>query len=332
MATLVFEDAAGDWAEVNLVTDLWKRAPPRRFRLEAGRWTLELGALPVDRLEYQLELVRRDGTREWAVMPGAPTVDAPFGAKSVLELPAYRPPRWLASEAPVGVLEPLTLASSGGAVQGQLWAAPGLARGAEAPLLVVHDGPEYARFAGLTRYLEGAVCERGLPPLRAALLAPRSRDEEYSASDAWADELAREVLPGLEALAPRGRHPRVGLGASLGGLAMLHARWRHPALFDALGLQSGSFFSREHDAVEQGFARFERIEAFVRECAARPPARRLRVALSCGTGEENLANNEAMAAVLARHGDDVRLQRVRDGHTWTCWRDALDVVLPWLFR
>ena len=44
------------------------------------------------------------------------------------------------------------------------------------PMLVAHDGPEYAEFsARLTRL-------GGLPPLRAPLLGPVDRAETYSAS------------------------------------------------------------------------------------------------------------------------------------------------------
>ena len=45
------------------------------------------------------------------------------------------------------------------------------------------------------------------------------------------------------------------------------------------------------------------------------------VAMTCGA-EENLANNEAMAAALAAQGYDVSFARVADAHTWVGWRDA----------
>ncbi len=48
------------------------------------------------------------------------------------------------------------------------------------------------------------------------------------------------------------------------------------------------------------------------------------IAITCGTAEENLANNRLMAAELAATGVDVAWGEVRQGHTWTCWRDSLD--------
>ena len=77
-----------------------------------------------------------------------------------------------------------------------------------------------------------------LPPLRVALLAPGDRDKWYSASAAYARVLAHDVVPAL-----RNAFGVVGapaaMGASLGGLAMLHAQRRFPRAFGALFLQSG---------------------------------------------------------------------------------------------
>jgi enterochelin esterase-like enzyme len=197
-----------------------------------------------------------------------------------------------------------------------LWTAAGLTPQTPAPLIVAHDGPEYARLAGLTRFLEA----EGLPPVRAALLQPRARNEDYSASTHAADGLANELMPDLERRFAT--TTRIGLGASLGGLALLHAHRRHPHLFSALVLQSGSFFQRELDVHEHRFSRFERIDAFVREVAT-TPGRPIPVMLTCGSAEENLANNQAMERVLRAQGYAVELHTVRDGHTWTCWRDTL---------
>jgi enterochelin esterase family protein len=49
--------------------------------------------------------------------------------------------------------------------------------------------------------------------------------------------------------------------------------------------------------------------------------------MTCGTIEENLANNRIMARALAAQGYDASLHEVRDVHNYTAWRDAFD---PWL--
>jgi enterochelin esterase-like enzyme len=47
------------------------------------------------------------------------------------------------------------------------------------------------------------------------------------------------------------------------------------------------------------------------------------VMLTCGSAEENFANNQSMERVLRAQGYPVELHTVRDVHTWTCWRDTL---------
>lgn len=318
---------AETWKAVRLVTDLWKREPPRPFVRVGASWEIALDELPVNRLEYMIEIIHADDTVERVCAPGAPSVGQPFGDKSVLELDSYRAPAWLDAEVPSGTIEPLTLPSEtlGAPIEGLLWSAPGLAPGEPAPLLVALDGPEYVAFAALDRFLAAAVAGKTLPPLRAALLAPRARDEDYSASDAFADALAGELIPAIEDRAPvSSPSARIGLGASLGGLAMLHAHRRIPDLFGALVLQSASFFDAQLDEQEKGHRWFERITAFVREVGATSPPSTISIALTCGTGEENLANNRAMARVLAAQAYAVTFHEVRDGHTWTCFRDGLE--------
>jgi enterochelin esterase family protein len=163
--------------------------------------------------------------------------------------------------------------------------------------------------------------------MRAALIGPVDRDEIYSASAYFARALAQELLPALEPLAPtpRGLRFRVGMGASLGALAMLHAHRRHPALFGALYLQSGSYFRPRSDRQESGFPRFQRISRFVGEVlAGRPFHAPVPVTMTCGSIEENLANNRGMRGALGGQGYPVRLLVNRDGHTWTGWRDTFD--------
>ena len=46
--------------------------------------------------------------------------------------------------------------------------------------------------------------------------------------------------------------------------------------------------------------------------------------LVCGSAEENYANNLALRDHLGAVGVEVGWREVRDGHTWTCWRDTLD--------
>jgi enterochelin esterase family protein len=164
-----------------------------------------------------------------------------------------------------------------------------------------------------------------LPPLRAVLLDPLDRNEHYSVCPAYARALAAEVLPALAWLAPNGRHSVVGMGASLGALAMLHVHRSRPSAFAGLFLQSSSFFRQRYDRQESGCPRFRRITRFVGEVLnASSAARPIPVTLTCGAVEENLANNRAVSRALRRQGYEARLLVNRDAHNYVAWRDTFD--------
>ena len=76
--------------------------------------------------------------------------------------------------------------------------------------------------------------------------------------------LAHDIVPALRKAFGVIGTP-AAMGASLGGLAMLHAQRRYPRAFGALFLQSGSFFMPRYDSQERGFSRYARIIRFVRD-------------------------------------------------------------------
>jgi enterochelin esterase-like enzyme len=306
-------------AGVRLAHQLGDRLP-HAFRRQGRAWELAAPAPDVARFEYQLELIGRDDGSEWVVDPGNPrTASGPWGAKSVWEEPGYQPPAWLdgaASAAPEQVTIPSRILRRD--LPALVWAHPD-ANG-DSPMLVAHDGPEYAEHSSLLRLLPQ------LPPLRATLIGPVDRNETYSASARYSRALAEEVLPSLPP-AP----VRIGLGASLGALALFHAHRRFPESFDALFLQSGSFFRRA-ESYERWFPRYERIARFVSGVHRNRPERTIPLVLACGTVEENLAANRALADALADRGYDVELHEFRDGHNWVAWRDSFQPHLQRLFE
>lgn len=321
-AVLSVDDPEGSFKAVRLVGELWQRRPPPAFTRRAlgEPWTLELELPPVDRFEYHLQVVGADDTVGVVLDPDAPTAFGPFGGKSVHELPRYRPPAWLSAPPPPGTVEPLNLASKrlGGTIEGVLWRPAGTEPEDPLPLLVVHDGPEYAEHSSLLEYLAAGVAAADVPPLRAALLAPLRRNEHYGASPRYSTALVQELLP---ALGPAG--PTVGMGASLGALALLHAHHQHPGTFAGLFLQSGSFFLPTTDAWEEDHPRFGQITRFVRRVVrGRERVQPVPITLTCGSAEENLANNVAMRNALVRQGYDAELVLVRDAHNWVSWRDG----------
>jgi len=312
---------------------------------DGAAWELDFPRPVVDRMEYQLQL-RYPGAGPLLLPdPANPLrADGPFGEKSVVEFPGYRPPAWLAGAADPPAPERTTRLAVPSRVLAArvpvaLWHGPG-GRGRRRgeplplPLLVVHDGPEYARYAALLTFLRQAATSGRLPRMRAALLAPVDRDEHYSASPAWSRALVSEVLPALQALAPipPGRRHLVGMGASLGALATLAASRTAPASFGGLFLQSGNFFRPDTDRHERGHPRFRRICRFVDDLAAGGSANPLPVAMTCGTVEENLPGNRVVRDALAAQGYQVGLAEHRDAHNWVAWRDSLDPFLVGLLE
>jgi enterochelin esterase-like enzyme len=330
---LSYRAPSADVRAVRLKADAFKRREPVSFRRRSRSRTWEL-VLPrpeaVSRLEYRLEVEHAGGRVEIVCDPANPLrATSPFGDRSVLELDGYEPPVWLDdADAPAGAVEPFAVRSRTlrTNVAGLLWSAHGLESDTFAPLLVVHDGPEYSEHARLLQMLDSAVAELEVRPFRAALLQPPGdRNETYSASTRYANALAREVVPALTALAPTPDLPgaRIGMGASLGALAAFHAHRLHRHLFGALFLQSGSFFRRATDGQETGFPRFTRISRFVGGVvrADRAPAP-IPVVLTCGRAEENVANNRVLRETLWRQRYDVRLHEHPDLHNWVSWRDT----------
>ena len=328
-----FPDPDRHLAAVRLHQDLVRpRNGPDFVLLPGGRgWLLHFPRLEVGRMEYKLELVHPDGGSEWICDPwNDRRVGGAFGDKSVIEFQGYHRPEWLDHEGPEGSIEPFELKSRSirARVGGFLWTSPGASSSDVLPMLVAHDGPEYDHLARLTRFLDHCVDEKRVPPMRAALIAPPAdRNETYSASAAYARALAHEVLPKLTELVPtaHGRGMRVGMGASLGALAMLHVHRFYPASFGGLFLQSGSFFRQRFDKQESGFPRFRRIARFVGQVLRADEAPHpVPVTMTCGTVEENLANNTATKEALVRQGYDVSFVENRDAHNYTGWRDTFD--------
>jgi enterochelin esterase-like enzyme len=328
---LALDDPDGLYERVVLFQQLQRpRFGPSFERTRTG-WSLRLPRPAVDRMEYLLQLVLHDGTERLIVDPKNPKVAAgPFGDKSVIEWPEYRPPRWLRPPPDTaGSMTEQTIVPhwSSKPIDLQLWSSCGTHDFDSLPLLLVHDGSDYNEYSSLTMFLEAKCASGELPPMRAALLAPTDRDHTYSASATYARTLAHEVLPWLHhhAPSPGGCGAPVALGASLGALALLHAHRTHPPAFGSLFLQSGSFFRQRYDRQESEFVRFRRITRFMDQVlSAREWPTTIPVTITCATVEENRTNNIALADALRAQGYGVSFAEHRDAHNWISWRDTFE--------
>lgn len=301
-------------------------------RVEQG-WALDLPVPPLGRVEYRYA-VARGAAVDTVTDPGNPAfVRTAFGDRSVVELPGYEAPAWLGSDAPAGTFTPMMLSGeTEDDVPVTVWAPEGLADDVPAPLLVVHDGPEYDDLARVTRYCAAHVASGVLPPHRVALAHPVMRDSWYSGSPQYLRTMAEAGLDRLEARFPVSG-PVVVMGASLGGLTALLLGLSAAPRVGAVLAQSGSFFQVRHDEAESGYRFFGRISRSVQAILdARHADHPLVVGMTCGALEENAANNRDMAAALRRAGHDVRYREVADLHNYTAWRDALDPTLTDVLR
>jgi enterochelin esterase-like enzyme len=333
-ATFRVADPGRELAGVRLQHDMRIADGPLEFARDGDGWLLVLDRPPLLRLEYLLELRYPGGGTKVVTDPANPRLVAgAFGPKSVLEFPGYAPPGWLTAAADPGSQDSFEVPGPDDPIVVRTWSPTGARPGEPLPLLIAHDGPEYDSLASLTGYLGAGIAGGWLPLLRAALLSPGRRSDWYAADPRYARALCRSMLP---ALAARYRtSTRIGMGPSLGALAMLHAHCRYPGSFDALFLQSGSFFTPDTDSQDRPFPHFRRIVGFVGRVldgavvdgavadgslAGRP----VPVSLTCGAIEWNAPNNAVMAAALTGHGYPAVLHEVADTHNYTAWRDAFD--------
>jgi enterochelin esterase-like enzyme len=298
---------------------------PRAMQRDERGWCLEMPRPALARLEYRFA-VSRGGHVDVILDPANPaTVPTAFGDRSVLEMPGYEEPWWLSAPAAPGRYTPMALeGETADEVPVTIWSPGDLADDDPAPLLFVHDGPEFDLLSQLATYSGALVAAGTLPPHRLALAHPVLRDAWYSGSPRYLRTVAEA---GLDRIGRRYAltEPVVVMGASLGGLtALLLGLFAAPRVGGVFS-QSGSFFQVRHDDSESGFPYFGRISRAVQQVLdTRHPEHHLVVGMTCGALEENAANNRDMAAALRRAGHDVTYREVADLHNYTAWRDALD--------
>jgi len=129
-----------------------------------------------------------------------------------------------------------------------------------------------------------------------------------------------DVMPVVEAKVRIVR--RIAMGASLGGVASLHASWMRPGVFDALVLQAGSFVDQLGGPFHRSHA-FDPVIRFLKQFGADHRTLPGRIHLSCGRFDGLINETRGMARYLADNGVDVAYTDVAAGHDWHAWRDML---------
>lgn len=224
------------------------------------------------------------------------------------------------------------------------------------PLLVALDGqrmPDWQLDETLAALARAGEC---VAPLVVAIPSSAERVEEYGMAErldyagrgrkaATFQRFVLEcVLPAVRARHGLAAAPeRTGIfGASLGGLAAFDLAWRHPEVFEVVGVFSGSLWWRgeDGDAATQQSSRL--MHAQVRATAARPP---LRCWFQAGTADETDDRDgngvidaiqdtteliDELAAQGFRRDIDVVYREVAGGeHNERTWAQVLPEFLRW---
>ena len=289
------------------------------------------------RVEYKLE-VQIGGRSRLIRDPLNPLLaHDPFGANSVCQGAGYVEPEWAATdpEARPGRLEAIHVPARqlGAAERPLTLYLPARFRETRRyPLLVVHDGDDYLRFASLKAVLDNLIHRNEVAPMIVALTQSPDRLREYAADERHGRWLADELVPWLAARYPLlpGAGDRGLMGASFGAVAAFAAAWLRPDRFGRLLLESGSFAFTDIGPSRRGPA-FAPIEELVNSWRAAPVPVAERAFVTCGVYESLIYENRSLVPLLERTGMAVRYVEALDGHNWENWRDRLREGLTWLF-
>jgi enterochelin esterase-like enzyme len=334
--TFLFRGEADEVFLVHRIFGLPGHPPLRRLR-GTDLWYTVLELPEGSRVEYQLEVVR-GGQRERFNDPLNPRLaHSPVGSSSVCYGYGYAVPDWTVPDpdARAGSLVDLVLPSR--ALRRDtpvtLYLPARFRRTGRYPLLIVHDGGDYLRYAAAKTVLDNLIHRLDMAETIVAFTYPGDRLTEYANSAAHARYLTAELLPRLEAEFPLAGTPsgRCLMGASFGAVASLATANRYPGVYGSLLVQSGSFVFTDIGNDHGGGPPFEPVVKFVNRYRAAPRRVADRMFVSCGVYEPLIVPNRSMVTVFEAAGMAVRYVEARDGHSWENWRDRLREGLSWIF-
>lgn len=298
-------------------------------------WYLTLQLPAKSRIEYKLEVVR-NGHGEWIEDPlNQSHARDPFGANSVAHSSGYEVPAWVQPDptAAKGFVDEIWIDSTTFGRRGfGMYIPARFQRSRTYPVLVVHDGHDYMRYASLTTILDNLMDRLEIADAIVVLTSSPDRLHEYADDERHARFVTEELVPYVARLLPITDEPqhRCLMGASFGAVASLSTAYRYPGFYGRLLLQSGSFaFTDIGDRNPRGQL-FDPIVAMMNRYRADPTVLSEKIYVSVGMYESLIYENRSLVPVLMSTGMDVRYVEARDGHNWENWRDRLRDGLSWL--
>ncbi len=299
-------------------------------------WAATIELPKGSRIEYKLEVVN-NGRGDLILDPLNPAIaQDPFGANSVCQAAGYEHPEWSQQypDSRTGSLHILQVPSTafGHHREIQVYLPATFRKNRQYPLLVVHDGIDYLRYADFQNVLDNLINRLDIPPMIVALTQSPDRLKEYAGNIQHAQFIGEDLLPYMQEHFPVIDKPqsRCLMGASFGGVASLHSAWRFPNLFGNLLLQSGSFAFSDLGRHKRGPV-FDPVVEFMNEFRADSVMPAERIFISCGMYESLIYENRSLVPHLQQKGVEVHFEEARDAHNWQNWRDRLRIGLSWVF-
>jgi enterochelin esterase-like enzyme len=344
-----FDERAAPWVEGELASFLfrsatardvkvagdhtgWDHAPERLTQVEGTNLFHRTMRLPVDaRLDYQFKV---DG--EWRLDPENPhRCPSGFGENSELRMPEWVHPAAIDFQPGIahGVVNGVTVRAEGGypperlasaSLQNErdvwIYTPPAYDPAIAYPLLLVNDGGDYLRLAGMANVVDNLIDAGLIEPLVVAFVAPVERAREYVGArvPGYVAFVREELMPFVGARASIAADPgrRAVMGTSYGGYISMRLAHDAPELFGMFASQSGILL---YDA---GRA----LGGFGQEV----PAPR-RVWLDTGLIGDATLDSEAARDLFVDRGIEHAFLAVNEGHSWGSWRARLDDILRYLF-
>jgi len=194
------------------------------------------------------------------------------------------------------------------------------------PSLYVTDGQAYLELGNFKAVLDEAISAEVIKPVLVVFLDSRNpnnleenrRNSQFMCSTAFAAFFSAELIPKISREQPvsLAREDRVILGFSFGGLNSACFGLMLSDLFAGIAMQSPA--SGDHVDV-------------VRDLYEKREALPLKMYLSVGTKNDNLASVKRFQRTLESKGYDLTYSKVRQGHNWQNWAPLLDDVLLTFF-
>ena len=288
------------------------------------------------RIEYKLEVMRRE-RGFWMRDPLNPLqAFDPFGSNSVCQMPGYAEPPWTQPFPDVrhGRREHFAIGSEvfGDTRDVEVYLPAEYKVGKRYPLVVCHDGRDYLRYTSIQAVLDNLIGRHEVAPLIMAFTSGVSRNEEYAANPKQARFLVEELLPAVEARYGVEADPasRGIMGASFGAVSSLYTAYSYPGVFGQILLESGSFVFTDIGQHDRG-PLWDPVVDFVSALRDNPARLGARLYMSCGVFESLIYYNRSLQPLLQAAGIDLRYEEAQDGHNWINWRDRLRSGLSWLF-